>query len=86
MHVLAISTVSHPDEFWGSLKKAYSRLPQGSMWLLAVASTDGTKAVNVIVHDSIYNIRNLFEEYVAPFGTTEYFEVDATNAVGLMNP
>jgi hypothetical protein len=86
MHVLAISTVSHPDEFWGSLKKVYSRLPQGSMWLLAVASTDGTKAVNVIVHDSIDNVRNLFEEYAASFGTTEYFEADVTNALGLMNP
>lgn len=80
---MAVSTVADNDKFWDSLKKAYGRLPKGAKWVLAVASTDGTKAVNVIVHDSIDGVKSFFETYTGPFGTTEYFEADAANAVGL---
>jgi hypothetical protein len=83
MHVMAVSTISDSDKFWGSLKKSYGQLPRGARWILAVASTDGTKAVNVIVHDSIDSVKSFFEEHAGPFGTTEYFEADAANAVGL---
>ncbi len=44
MYVMAVSTISDNDKFWGSLKKAYGQLPKGAKWILAVASTDGTKA------------------------------------------
>ncbi|MEV1238555.1 hypothetical protein ACIBO2_45115 [Nonomuraea sp. NPDC050022] len=80
---MAVSTVSDQDRFWGSLKKAHGKLPKGAKWTLAVSSTDGTKAVNVIVHDSIDGVRGFFEEYAGSFATTEYFEADAANAVGL---
>lgn len=83
MHVMAVSTVSDNNKFWGALKKAHGQLPRGARWTLAVASIDGTRAVNVIVHDSIDSIKSLFEQYASPFGATEYFEADATNAVGL---
>ena len=83
MYVMAVSTISDTDKFWGSLKKGYSQLPKEARWTLAVGSTDGTKAVNVIVHDSIESVKSFFEEYAGPFGTTEYFEADAANAVGL---
>jgi hypothetical protein len=83
MHVVAVSTVSDNDRFWASLKMAYGRLPRGARWTLAVASTDGTRAVNVIVHDSIDSVRSLFEEHAGSSGATEYFEADAANAVGL---
>ena len=83
MHVMAVSTISDGDRFWGSLKKAHGRLPKGAKWTLAVSSTDGTKAVNVIVHDSIDGVKGFFEEYAGSFATTEYFEADAANAVGL---
>jgi len=83
MHVMAVSTISDQGSFWGSLKKAHGKLPKGAKWTLAVSSTDGTKAVNVIVHDSIDGVRGFFEEYAGSFATTEYFEADAANAVGL---
>ena len=83
MYVMAISTISDNDKFWDSLKRAYSQLPKGAKWTLAVASTDGTRAVNIIVHDSIVSVKSLFEEHAGPFGATEYFEADADNAVGL---
>ncbi|MBF8189773.1 serine hydrolase [Nonomuraea sp. K274] len=83
VHVMAVSTISDNDGFWASLKKAFGRLPKGAKWTLAVASTDGTKAVNVIVHDSIDGVRSFFEDHAGPFATTEYFEADASNAVGL---
>lgn len=83
MHVMAVSTISDNDQFWISLKKAHSQLPKGARWVLAVASTDGTRAVNVIVHDSIDSVKSFFEKYTSSFGTTEYFEADAANAVGL---
>lgn len=83
MHVMALSTISDNDRYWGALKKAYGRLPKGATWPLAVASADGTRAVNVIVHDSVDGVREFFTEYAGPFATTEFFEADAANAVGL---
>jgi len=83
MHVMVVSTISDHGRFWSGLKKAHGRLPGGATWTLAVASTDGTKAVNVIAHDSVDAVRSLFEEHAGAFATTEYFEADAANAVGL---
>ena len=83
MHVLAVSTVSDDSEFWSGLKKAYASLPRGAAWKLAVASKDGTTAVNVITHDSVESVREFFETHAGAYATTEYSEADATNAVGL---
>ncbi|MEV4091291.1 serine hydrolase domain-containing protein [Streptosporangium saharense] len=83
VHVTAVSTISDSEGFWDSLKKAYGLLPPGARWTLAVASTDGSRAVNVIVHDSIDGVRSFFEDHTGPFATTEYFEADVANAVGL---
>ncbi|WP_030435742.1 hypothetical protein [Actinoplanes subtropicus] len=83
MHVMALSTVSDARNFWNAMKKAYGRLPAGARWTVAVASADGTRAVNVIVHDSIDEVRAFVEEWGGSFAATEYFEADAKNAVGL---
>ncbi|MFI6992854.1 serine hydrolase domain-containing protein [Nonomuraea wenchangensis] len=83
VHVMAVSGIRDHDGFWGALKQAYGRLPAGARWTMAVASADGTKAVNVIVHDSVEGVRSFFEEHMGPFATTDYFEADAANAVGL---
>lgn len=83
MHVLAISTISDNQRFWSGLKRAHSTLPKGAIWTLAVASTDGGKAVNVIAHDSVDAVREFFEAHAGADATTEYFEADAANAVGL---
>ncbi len=48
-----------------------------------MATADRTKAVNVIVHESVEGARSFFEEHAGPFAVTEYFEADAANAVGL---
>ena len=82
-HVLAISAVSDGSKFWNGLKKAHGRLPPGAVWKLAVASTDGTRAVNVIAHDSVDRVREFFETHAGAHASTEYFEADAANAVGL---
>jgi hypothetical protein len=83
MHVLAVSTVSDNDRFWNSLKKAHATLPRGATWAVAVASKDGAKAVNVIVHDSVDGVRDFVEAHAGDYAATEYFEADAANAVGL---
>ncbi|MFE5672026.1 hypothetical protein ACFQ58_10515 [Agromyces sp. NPDC056523] len=83
MHIMAISKIDDGDRFWGGLKKAHGRLPKGAKWILAVASTDGTMAVNVIVHDSLAAVREFFEEHAGRAAVTEYVEADAANAVGL---
>ncbi|GII04056.1 serine hydrolase domain-containing protein [Planobispora takensis] len=83
MHVMVVSAISDAGRFWDALKAAYGQLPKGARWTLAVASTDGTKAVNVIVHDSVDSVRTFFDEHAGPFAATEYFEADAANAVGL---
>jgi hypothetical protein len=83
MHIMAISTIADGDRFWSALKKAYGRMPRGAKWVLAVATTDGTKAVNVIVHDSPSEVREFFDGYAGSAATTEWFEADAANAVGL---
>jgi hypothetical protein len=48
-----------------------------------VASTDGTRAVNVLTGDSVESVRALFEAHAGRYGTTECLEADAANAVGL---
>lgn len=63
MHVMAISTVSDSDPFWNSLNGAYGQLPRSANWVLAIASTDGTKVVNVVVHELLDEIRSFFEEH-----------------------
>lgn len=83
MHVMAISTVSDSAKYWDAMKKVHVRLPHRAKWVLAVASTDGTRAVNVIVHDSVDGVRDLIEGAAGPFADTEYLEADAANAVGL---
>lgn len=83
MYVMAVSTVADNAGFWDGLKKAHAELPRGTEWKLAVASKDGTKAVNVVVHDSVAGVRAFFEAHTAAHASTEYFEADATNAVGL---
>ena len=83
MHVLAVSTVSDDSKFWSGLKKAHAKLPKGAKWTVAVASKDGAKAVNIITHDSIDSVRDFFEANAGAYATTEYFEADAANAVGL---
>jgi hypothetical protein len=83
VHVLAVSTVSDTSRFWSGLKKAHAALPKGAKWKVAVASKDGAKAVNIIAHDSIDGVREFFETHAGAYATTEYFEADAANAVGL---
>ncbi|MFD2472992.1 hypothetical protein [Amycolatopsis silviterrae] len=82
-HVLAVSTVSDHPRFWSSLKMAHAQLPHGAKWKLAIASTDGGKAVNVIAHDTVDGVRAFFETHAGAYAATEYFEADAVNAVGL---
>lgn len=83
MHVMAVSSVTDEKGFWGALKKAHGRLPKQARWAFAVASTDGNRAVNIIVHDSVEGVRDWFEECAGSFATTEFTEADAANAVGL---
>ncbi|BCJ40785.1 hypothetical protein GCM10010168_91910 [Actinoplanes ianthinogenes] len=83
MYVMAISTITDDRGFWDGLKRAHGQLPHGSRWTLAVASTDGAKAVNIISHESIDAVRAVVEEHAGRFATTEYYEADAANAVGL---
>lgn len=83
MHVLAVSTVSDNGRFWSGLKKAHAMLPKGAQWKVAVASKDGSKAVNIITHESVDGVRDFFETHARAYATTEYFEADAANAVGL---
>lgn len=83
MHVMAVSTVSDDGKFWGGLKKAHGKLPVGATWKVAVASKDGTKALNIITAESIERVRDFVEAYAGAYAVTEYFEADAANAVGL---
>jgi hypothetical protein len=83
MHVMAVSTVSDDGRFWSGLKKAHTKLPKGAKWKVAIASKDGAKAVNIITHDSVDDVRDFFEAHAGAHATTEYFEADAANAVGL---
>jgi hypothetical protein len=82
-HVMAVSTVADDTTFWNGVKKAHAKLPKGATWKLAVASKDGTKAVNIIAADSVESVRDLLEAHTGDTAVTEYLEADAANAVGL---
>ncbi|GAA4920053.1 hypothetical protein LX16_4619 [Stackebrandtia albiflava] len=81
-HVMAVSTVSG-EGFWDGLRRAYVDLPGGVAWRLAVASRDGTRAVNILTAASTEDVRRIFDSHVGDTAVTEFFEVDAANAVGL---
>ncbi|MBC9713610.1 hypothetical protein H9Y04_13635 [Streptomyces sp. TRM66268-LWL] len=83
MQVLVVSTVSDEAKFWSGLKRAHAKLPKGAQWKVAVASKCGGKAVNIIGHESVDAVREFFEAHAGAHATTEYFEADAANAVGL---
>ncbi|MFE7130317.1 hypothetical protein ACFVIM_05625 [Streptomyces sp. NPDC057638] len=83
MYVMAVSTVVDQDGFWNGLKKAHARLPGTADWKMAVASTDGARAVNIITHHSVDAVREFFETHAGAYASTEFFEADAPNAVGL---
>lgn len=83
MDVMVVSTISDDGKFWNGLKKAHAELPKGARWKVAVASKDGAKAVNIIAHDSLDGVRDFFEAHAGAYATTEYFEADTANAVGL---
>lgn len=83
MHIIAIHTISDADQFWSACKRGHAQLPTGVRWALAVASVDGTRGINLIMGASLERVKEFFESLVGPFSATEYFEVDAENAVGL---
>jgi hypothetical protein len=83
MHVIAIHTIADADQFLSACKRGYAQLPTSTRWALAVASTDGTRGINLIVGASLERVRDFFEPLVGQYSTTEYFEADAANAVGL---
>jgi hypothetical protein len=83
VHVLAVSAITDPEAYDDALKLAHAALPGGARWVLAVASTDGTRVVNVVAHDSVEAVRDHLEAHLGAFATTEYREADAANAVGL---
>ncbi|MFI6937927.1 hypothetical protein ACIBI4_01530 [Streptomyces sp. NPDC050418] len=83
MYVMAVSTVADERKFWDALKRAHAKLPKGSEWKLAVSGGDGVKAVNVITHESVAGLREFMEAHAGAYATTEYFEADAANAIGL---
>jgi hypothetical protein len=83
MHVMAIHTISAADQFWAACKRGHAHLPAGTRWTLAVASTDGTRGINLLVGAPLERVKAFFEPLVGPYSTTEYFEADAANAVGL---
>lgn len=82
-HVLAVSVITDDTEFWNGLKRAHAKLPKGGKWKLAVASTDGTRAVNIITGDSVAAVQAFFEAHTGTSAVTEFFAADAANAVGL---
>ena len=83
MHVIAVHTISDADQFWSACKSGYAQLPAGTRWTLAVASIDGTRGINLLVGASLERVKEFFEPLVGQWSKTEYFEADATNAVGL---
>jgi len=83
MHIIAIRAISDADEFSSACKQGHAQLPKGARGVLAVASTDGTRGINLLVGASLAAVKEFFDPLIGPFSTTEYFEADAANAVGL---
>jgi hypothetical protein len=80
---MAIHTISDADRFWSACKRGHAQLPAGMRWTLAVASTDGTRGINLLVGAPLERVKAFFEPLVGQYSTTEYFQADAENAVGL---
>ena len=79
MYVIAIHSISDPEQFWGGQLD----LPDGVSLHSALPNDDGTRGVCVWEADSAGTVEELVEGAAGEISDNEYFEVNADNAQGL---
>lgn len=79
MYVIAIHSVSDPEQFWGGQLD----MPEGTTLPIVAPNADGTRAVCIWESDSVDTVKNLVEGAAGEISDNEYFAVDADNAQGL---
>ena len=83
MHVVAVHTITDPGKFFPAAAAGMQEMPAGLRVHSMAPSRDGSKAVCIWETDSLEAVRSLVEETVGDSSSNEFFEVDATNAIGL---
>jgi hypothetical protein len=86
MQVIAIHTITDPQQFWDRAAEGTKALPDGVVLQSVAPSQDGMKAICLWDAASEGDVRTVVEDMVGAYSNNEYFPVDAANAVGLPQP
>lgn len=81
MHVVAIHDISDPEKFWSTVQS--TPIPEGITLHSSLPNKSGTRASCHWEAASLDTVRNLVDEAVGQYSKNEYFEVDASKALGL---
>jgi hypothetical protein len=81
MYIVAVHDIADAEKFWAGVKEA--AIPEGIALHSSLPNATGSRAVCLWEAESLGAVRDLVEATVGPYGTNEYFEVDARNALGL---
>ncbi|MDX6675111.1 MAG: hypothetical protein QOH11_2529 [Solirubrobacteraceae bacterium] len=79
MYVIAIHSVSDPEQFWGGQLE----MPAGTSLPTVAPNADGTRAVCIWESDSVDTVKQVVEGAAGEISSNEYFAVNAENAQGL---
>jgi hypothetical protein len=81
MHVVAIHDVKSPDRFWEIVQT--SEIPAGITLLQSYPNPDGTRAACLWEASSVDALRDFVDGAAGDTASNEFFEVNASNALGL---
>jgi hypothetical protein len=81
MHIVAIHNISNSEKFWSTVQQ--TPIPDGVTLHTTLPNGPGTRAVCLWEAGSLAEVKGLVEGAVGQFSDNEYFEVDATKAMGL---
>lgn len=79
MYVIAIHSVSDPEQFWGGQLD----MPEGTSLPTVAPNADGTRAVCIWESDSVDTVKQIVEGAAGDISRNEYFAVNAGSAQGL---
>jgi hypothetical protein len=83
MHIIAQHKISDPAKFWEAAKAKTANLPHGLKLHKVLPNAEGTHAVCLWEAKQVADVSAFVEGAVGHISKNEYFEVDATKAMGL---
>lgn len=84
MLIVVQHAISNPDEFWATARKAMPVLPSDLRLRQVLPAVGGDQAACVWEAPSVARLRDFLEASVGAVSRNTYWEVNAKDAVGLL--